>query len=56
MGEMKRIIAAIVRWYRGEYVAPENDPNSAVFFAMGHQRYHWSARAARRLVRFYLEN
>jgi hypothetical protein len=53
---VKRLIAAIVRWYGGEHVPPENDPNSAVMFAMGHQQYHWSARLARRLVQFYLEN
>jgi hypothetical protein len=50
---MKRIANAIARWYNGEYVAPDYDPHIVM---MGHQRYHWSARAVRSLVEFYLEH
>jgi hypothetical protein len=53
---LKRIANATKRWYQGEYVPPENDPSSQLFRLLGNQRYHWSARAARRLAAFYLEH
>ena len=51
---MKQIAAAVVRWYQGEDVPPDNDPRSGVVFMVGNRRYHWTARVARRMVVFYL--
>ncbi len=53
---MKRVANAIARWYKGEYVPPANDPHGLLIVMQGRQRYHWSARAARCLARFYREH
>lgn len=50
------ISKAIARWYAGEDVPPDNDPRSQFVLLQGRRRYHWSARVARRLVRFYCEH
>jgi hypothetical protein len=41
-------------WYQGKFVVYENDPNSSVFVVGGDYERHWSARAARIMVEFYL--
>jgi len=45
----------IKRWYVGEYVPPENDPSSGVFFVMGHDERHWTSRLTHVAVDFYLK-
>jgi hypothetical protein len=52
---VKRVANAIARWYKGEDVPPDNDPHSPLVFMLGHRQYHWTARAARRVVRFCCE-
>src|SRR5439155_15398653 len=46
----------IEEWYRGPWMAPPpNDPNSPiVFISAGSNEPHWTARAARALVGFWL--
>ena len=46
----------ISEWYEGRYVLHENDPDSGVVIIGGYYERHWSATAARVLVRFYLEH
>ena len=46
----------IRKWYEGEFVAHENDPNSFLVFTGGFYKRHWTAKAARSLVTFYLSH
>ena len=43
-------------WYEGEYVFYENKPDSPFFVVGGYYVRHWTARAARRLIEFWLDN
>ncbi|KJC57522.1 hypothetical protein UP10_28490 [Bradyrhizobium sp. LTSPM299] len=43
------------RWWEGERVLSQNDPNSAVvFMSLGSYRRHWSSRAAHWAIEFYM--
>lgn len=48
------MISTIKKWYEGEFVEYENDPNSLVVMIGGDYKRHWTAEIARRLVAFYL--
>jgi len=50
------VIEKINKWYEGEFVAHENDPNSSVIRTGGYQKRHWTAEVARSLVSFYLSH
>ncbi len=41
------------RWWEGQYVPYENDPNAAVFFVGGADERHWTANLARWAWGFY---
>lgn len=41
-------------WWEGEYIPPDNSPNSPVFRVLGRYRRHWSSRAAHKILEFYL--
>ena len=45
----------IKKWYEGEFVPPDNSPNSRLIFVMGHYQRHWSSRVAHVVVDFYLK-
>lgn len=42
----------IRRWWVGEFVAPENDPNSDVIIITGHHERHWTSKTARAVLGF----
>jgi hypothetical protein len=44
----------IKRWYEGEFIPYENDPNSAVFFVGGNHKRHWTAKLSRWAIEFYM--
>jgi hypothetical protein len=49
---MKQIIK---RWYEGEYVPYDNDPDSSLIFLNGgHYRRHWTAMFTRWAIDFYM--
>jgi hypothetical protein len=43
----------IENWYEGEFVPFQNEPNDPVFIMGGRYRRHWTAQAARVLVKFW---
>lgn len=45
----------IKRWYEGEYVPPNNPPDSTLIFVMGHHKRHWSSRFVHTITEFYLK-
>ena len=40
------------KWWDGEYVPYDNDPNSYVVFIGGYQQRHWTSDAAHRVWEF----
>ncbi|KWT77087.1 hypothetical protein ASH09_12160 [Agrobacterium radiobacter] len=40
-------------WYKGRYVAHENDPRSSVVIIGGSYERHWTARVAHKVVEFW---
>lgn len=44
----------IKRWYDGEFIAHESEPNSPLYFVGGEYKKHWTAKLARWAVRFYM--
>ena len=47
--------AKLKRWYEGEYVPPDNSPDSGLVFLIGHYQRHWSSRFAHTLVDVYFK-
>ena len=52
----KKIGKALLKWYQGEFIPWENDPNSNVVFIGHDHKLHWTAKIARYLVGFYLKH
>lgn len=53
------MVNILKRWYEGKFVIMEfaNDPDSCIIILPGVRReYHWTARLARSVVRFYILN
>lgn len=53
------LFAKLRRWYEGEQKIHEfdDDPNSGVFIVpMVYTEHHWSAKAVRAIVAFYLQH
>lgn len=48
------MLKKIKSWYEGKFTPYENDPHSRVFVLGWSYERHWTARAARVLVEFYL--
>ena len=46
----------IGKWYEGEFVPYENDPNSSIVMMGGSYERHWTANIARSSAAFYLEH
>jgi len=46
----------IKRWYEGDWIAWENDPNDSIIVIGGNYERHWTAEIARLLVSFYLKH
>lgn len=54
-----KILETIKSWYNGKEMIQEfyNDPNSSVWIAPHfYTEYHWTAKAVRSLVGFYLRH
>jgi len=47
---------SVRQWYMGTTEVPENDPASPAVIIGVWTRYHWTARAVRALVAFYLRH
>jgi hypothetical protein len=43
-------------WYGGELVIEPNEPDSVFILPLMYKRYHWTAKAARTVVSFYLRH
>ena len=50
---MIKLRSAVRNWYKGKYVAYENDPRSTLVFIGGDYERHWTARVVRVLVEFW---
>ena len=50
------MLGKIRKWYNGEFIAYENNPNSLVFFVGGYQKRHWASRAAHVVVDFWMKH
>ncbi len=50
---LKRIKRQIIRWWVGEFIPYENDPNSIFQIIGGRYRRHWSAVALRAAINFF---
>jgi hypothetical protein len=50
------VLSAIKKWYEGRYVPHKNDPSSPLVFVGGNYERHWTAQAARIVVRFWMEH
>lgn len=48
------MISKIKKWYEGEFVEYENDPNSLAVMIGGYYKKHWTAEMTEGLVIFYL--
>lgn len=46
----------IDKWYQGEFIPHEGDPYDSVIIIGGKYQRHWTANAARVLVRFWLNH
>ena len=44
---------AIRDWYNGEFIVPDNPPDSPIFRVMGHYKRHWSSRFVHAVAGFY---
>lgn len=44
----------IAKWYQGEYVPPDNPPDSPIVIVMSHYKRHWTSRAAHASLDFYM--
>jgi hypothetical protein len=53
MARLTELWHAIQHWYQGEYIPPNNSPNSPVFVVMGRYRRHWSSNFIHIMVEFY---
>jgi hypothetical protein len=51
---MKNIITKIKDWYRGEYIPPENDPDSPIFRVLGHYKQPLLAKVFKQIGKFWL--
>ena len=40
------------RWWTGELIMPDSDPDSGVFFVGGFHQRHWTARLAHKILGF----
>jgi len=45
----------IKRWYEGEYVPPDKQPDSTLIFVTGHYKRHWSSCIIHTIAEFYLK-
>lgn len=43
------------RWWDGQYIPPENDPNAGFYFTMGTYKLSWTSKAAHVLADFWLK-
>jgi hypothetical protein len=50
---MGKIQQRVKKWYQGEYIPPDNSPNSPVFFVNGDYRRHWTSRLVHTAAEFY---
>jgi len=44
----------IQRWYEGNYIPPDNRPDSPIVFVLGRYKRHWTSQALHWAVDFYL--
>jgi hypothetical protein len=52
-----KIQRGILAWYEGKYVPHDNPPDSTLIFVNGgNYNRRWSAKAARVLIKFWLEH
>ena len=50
---LKRLIEKIRKWYEGEYIPSENDPDSSVVFVGGYYKRTSLASITRAVVEFH---